>query len=135
MSGDGKSVVRRRFEPERQHFGVGGGLVGAAERFDAGLQKFGRRIAAVTEDRAEIAKARGLSGGGRGEIVARHRNGEIGAQAQLAAVRRRGQIHAPPDVLAGQVEKRLRRLQHGGRDAHVSRALVGGDQRLRPRVR
>ena len=47
--------MRGRFEPEREHLGVGGGLVGAAERFDAGLQEFGAGVAAVTKHRPEIA--------------------------------------------------------------------------------
>ena len=126
--------MRGGLQPERQHLGVGRGLVGAAERLDAGLQEFGRRAAAVAEDRAEIAEARRLAGGGRGEVVARHRDGQVGPQAELAAARRGGQVHALADVLAGQVEERLGRLQDGGRHAGVAGALVGGDERLRPRV-
>jgi len=56
--------MRGRFEPEREHLGVGRRLVGPPEAFDAGLQEFGRRVAAVTEHRAEIAVARRLAGYG-----------------------------------------------------------------------
>ena len=50
------------------------------------------------------------------------------------AVRIGGEIHAPADVLAGEIEERLGRLQDRGRDARVAGALEGGDERLRPRV-
>src|SRR5215831_2433228 len=79
--------MRRRVEPERQHFGIRRRRVRAAEGFDAGLQEFAATLGAMTEDRTEIAKASRLAGGGRGEIVARDRNGEVGAQAQLASLR------------------------------------------------
>ena len=133
--GRADAVLRGRFEPERQHFGVGRRLVGAAEAFDAGLEEFGRRAVAMAEHRAEIAEAGGLSGLRRSQIIARHRNGQIGPQAQFAAVRIGGQKHAPADVLAGQVEERLGRLQHRRLDARIAGARIGRDQRLRPRVR
>ena len=72
-------------------------------------------VAAMTEDRAEIAEARRLAGLGRGQIVARDRDGEVGPQAQLAPLRVGGEIHALADVLAGEIEERLRRLQDRGR--------------------
>ena len=56
--------MRGRLEPERKHFGVGGGVVVPAERLDAGLQEFGRRLAAMAEHRAEIAEAGRLAGRG-----------------------------------------------------------------------
>ncbi len=127
--------MRRRFQAERQHFRIGGRGVGAAERFDAGLQKFIRLLVAVTENRAEIAIARRRAGLRRGEIVARYRNGEIGPQAELVSARVERQIHALADVLAGKVEERLRWLQQSGREAGIARALIGSDQRLRPCVR
>ena len=37
-------VMRGGVEPERQHLGIGRRLVGAAERLDAGLQEFARRL-------------------------------------------------------------------------------------------
>jgi hypothetical protein len=46
-----------------------------------------------------------------GEIIPRHRNGEVGPQAELLAGRVRGQIQAFADVLAGEVEERFGRLQ------------------------
>ena len=38
-----QAVMRRRLEAEREHLGIGGGGVGAAEGFDAGLEEFARR--------------------------------------------------------------------------------------------
>ena len=90
------------------------------------------RVFAMTEHRAEIAKACGLAGERRGQIVARHRNGQIGPQAQFAPVRIAGEKHAAADVLAGQIEERLRRLQHRRLDLRIAGAHVGGDQRLAP---
>ncbi len=113
ISGVVEAVVRGRLEAERQHLGVGGGDVAAAEGFDAGLQEFRRRLAAVAKHRAEIAEARRRARGRGGEIVARDRDGEVGPQAEFAAGRVGGQEHAAADVLARQVEERLRRLQDG----------------------
>ena len=112
--GRAEAVLRGRFQAERQHFGVGRRLVRPAEALDAGLQKFGCRAVAMAEHRAEIAKAGRLAGLRRSQIIARHRNGQIGPQAEFAPVRSGGEIHAPADVLAGQIEERLGRLQHGG---------------------
>jgi hypothetical protein len=119
-----------RLEPERQHFGVGRRGVFTAEGFDSGLQEFAEPLGAMPEHRTEIAKAARLAGSGRGEIVARHRNGEIRPQAQFAPLRVRRQIHAPADVLAGEVEERLRGLQNRRRDARIARTLERGDERL-----
>ncbi len=127
-------VVDGRLERERERLGVRRRRVGAAEGFDAGLQEFGRAVLALAEDGAEIAVGCGPARLRRGEIVARRRNGEVRAQAQFAATGIRDQIHAPPDVLAGEIEKRLGRLQDRGRDAGVARALIGGDERVRARV-
>src|SRR5262249_14203236 len=95
---------------------------------DAGLQEFAAALVAMAEDRAEIAKASRFAGGGRGEIVARDRNGEVGAQAQLASLRIGREIHALADVLAGEVEERLRRLQNRGLPARLARALERRDE-------
>ena len=92
---------------------------------------------AVTKHRAEIAEAGGLAGARRRQIVARYRDGQIGPQAQFAAVRIGGQKHAAADVLATEIEKRLGRLQHRRRDPRiriVGAARIGRDQRFRPRV-
>ena len=56
--------MRGRLESERQHLGVGGGDIGAPERFDAGLQDFARAVAAVAEHRAEIREALRAAGFG-----------------------------------------------------------------------
>ena len=77
----------------------------------------------MAKDRTEIAEALRLAGRGRGQVVARHRDGEVGPQAQLAALRIGGEIHALADVLAGEVEERLRRLQDRRRHARIARAL------------
>ena len=55
--GRGHAVFGRGLEPERQHLGIGGGGVGAAEGLDAGLQEFARAVVALAEHRAEIAEA------------------------------------------------------------------------------
>ena len=106
----------------------------AAEGFDAGLQELARLVLAVAEDRTEIAEARRLAGPRRGQIVARDRDGEVGPQAQFAALRIEREIHALADVLAGEIEERLRRLQDRRLDARIAGALEAGDERLRPRV-
>ena len=71
---------------------------------------------------------------GRGQIVARDRDREVGPQAEFAALRVGGEIHALADVLAGEIEERLRRLQDRGLHARIAGALVGGDERPRPQV-
>ena len=127
--------MRGRLQPERQHLGVGRRLVGAAEGFDAGLQEFGRRVARGDGTPGRDSRSRPACRQRRGEIVARDRNGQVGPQAEFAAARRGGQVHALADVLAGQVEERLGRLQDRGRDAAIAGALIGGDQRLRAHIR
>ncbi len=131
--GCGKPVMRGGVEPEREHFGVRRRGVAAAEGFDAGLQEFARAFA-MAKDRAEIAEALRLAGRGRGEIVARDRDGEVGPQAQFVALRVGGQIHALADVLAGKVEERLRRLQDRRCDPRIAGALERGQQCVGPHI-
>ena len=131
------AILFGRFEPERQHFGVGRRLVLAAETLDADLQEFGRGAIAMTKHRAEIAEAGGLAGVRRRQIIARYRDRQIGPQAQFAAVGIGGQKHAAADVLAAEIEKRFGRLQHRRRNPHiriVGAARIGRDERFRPRV-
>ena len=129
-----KAVMGGRFEAKCEHFRVCRRDVRSPEGFDPGLNEFGRLLRAVAEDRAEITKSFHLSGPGRGEIVARDRDGEIGPQAQFAALRIGGEKHALADVLAGEIEKWLRRLQDCWRHPRIARTLIGPDERLRPRV-
>ncbi len=110
----GQSEGGGRLQRQRQHLGVGCGAILPPEGFDAGLQEFARPAAAITEHRSEIAESGGLAGARRGEIIPRHRNGEVGAQAQFLAAGVGGQIKAFADVLAGQIEERLGRLQDSG---------------------
>ena len=126
-----QAVVAGRLEAERQHLGIGRRDVGAAEGLDAGLQELGRLVVAVAKHRAEIAESRRLAGRRRGQIVARDRDGEVGPQAQFVPLRVEGEIHALADVLAGQIEERLRRLQDRRLDAPIAGALEAGDERLR----
>jgi hypothetical protein len=127
-------------EPECQRLGVRRGLVAAAEGLDARLQEFARQCAAVAKHRTEIAIALGSSGSGRSEIIARDRNGEIRPQAQFLAGAPGGQEHPRADVLAGEVQKRLGRLQDGRVGPRVARLFISrnkalrGDEGLRPRV-
>ena len=131
----GQAIKRGRFQPQRQHFGVGRRLVLPGEEFDAGLQKLGGQSLAVAKDGAEIAERGRLAGRRRLQIGARDRNGEVGPQAQFAPVRIAGEKHAPADILAGQVEERLRRLDDRRLDRGVAGAHIGGDELLRALVR
>src|SRR4030095_3546175 len=81
------AIVQGGLKAECQHLGVGCGGVGAAESLDADLQKFGGLVAAASEDRTEIAKSARLAGRGRRQVIARHRDGEVGPQAEFAAFR------------------------------------------------
>ena len=128
--GCAQAVMRGRVEPERQHFGIRRRRIRPGEGFDAGLQEFAAALGAMPEHRTEIAKAPRLAGRGRGEIVARDWNGEVGAQAQFAPLRIGGEIHALADVLAGEVEERLRRLQNRRRHPRIARALERRDERV-----
>ena len=129
------AVMGGRLEAERQHLGIGGRDVAPAERFDAGLEEFAFAVGAMAEHLAEIAEAFRLAGGRRREIVARHRDGEVGAQTKLAAGRVGRKIHAPANVLAREVEERFGRLEQRGLGAAIARALVMGDEGLRPSIR
>ena len=57
MSGAVDAEFGGGLEAEREHLGVGGRGVGAAEQLDAGLQEFARAVVALAEHRAEIAEA------------------------------------------------------------------------------
>jgi len=127
-------VERGCLEPEREHFGIGRRLVLPGKGLDARLHELGGRTLAVAKHRSEIAEAGGLAGTRRLQIGARDRNGEIGSQAQFAAVGIVGEKQPPADVFAGEVEKRLRRLQDRRIDLHVAGAHIGGDEFLCARV-
>jgi hypothetical protein len=127
--------MRGRLQRQRQHLGVRRRRVAPAEGLDARLEEFRAAVGALPEHRAHETVADRVPGLRRGEVVARHRNGQVGPQAELAALGVGGEEHAPADVLAGEVEERLGRLQDGGRGAHVARALVGRHERFRARVR
>src|SRR4051812_23184163 len=124
----GKSVDPGRLKPEREDFRIRGRDVGAAEGFDPGLQELGRPVTTMTEDRAEIAEAGSLAGVRRGEVVARDRYRQVWPQAELAALRVRGEIHPLADILARKIEKRLRRLQDRRLHARIAGTLVGGHE-------
>jgi hypothetical protein len=129
-----EAVLRTGLEPERQHLGVGRRLILAAEGLDAGLQELAGGGAALAEHRAEIAVGGGRAGRRRAQIVERHRDRKVGPKAQLAALRVAGEIHPPADVLAGEVEERLGRLQQLGRRTGVAGALEMGEERLGARI-
>ena len=132
--GRGDAELGDRFKPEREHLGIGGGGVGAAEGFHAGLQEFVGAVVALAEHRAQIAEAGRLAGFRRTEVVARHRDGEIGPQAEFLAAPVGGQEHALADVLARQVEERLGRLDQRRQHPPIAGARIRGDKRLRPRI-
>jgi len=62
----------------------------------------------------------GLAGPTGSEIVPRYRNGEVGTQAKLLPAGIAGKVKAFPDVLAGQIEERLGRLQDRGLGPRVA---------------
>ena len=128
----GEAERGSRLQRQRQHFGIGRGAVLPAEGFDAGLQELARLAAAIAEHRAEIAEARRLAGAAGGEIVARHRNGQVRTQAQLLAAGVGRQVEALADVLAGEVEERLGRLQDGGLGLDVAGLRKRQQQGVRP---
>jgi hypothetical protein len=125
-----QAVESGRLEPKRQHFGVGRRLVLPGEGLDPGLHELGGGALAMAKHRSEIAETGRLAGPRRLQIGARDRNGEIGPQAQFAAVGIAGKKQPPADVLAREVEKRLRRLQDRRIDLHVAGAHIGGDEFL-----
>ena len=137
----GHAVVARGLETEREHLGVGRRGVRPAERFDAGLQEFAgsrRRCGPRrcprrgTPDRD--SSSRRPCRRQRGQVVARHRDRQIGPQAELAALRVGGEIHPLADVLARQIEERLGRLQDRRIDARIAGPLERGEQRVRRRI-
>ncbi len=119
---------------DRQPHGldVGARAVFEAEQLDARLPELRRAMrlgGLMTEGQAVIAKPRRIG------IAALHlpfagRDGEIGAQAELAA-RRIGELEgAPADLLARPVEEDVRRLQNG---RFVPR-VTGGREHAQDRV-
>ena len=133
--GMGHAELGGRLAAQRQHLGVGRLAVAPAERFDAGLQELARRVAAVAEHRAEIAVADRLGQPARGDVVAAHRNGEVGPEAPVAPAGVGGEVDAPAHVLAGEVEEHVGRLQNGRRHVAVAGALELGEQSLSPASR
>src|SRR5438067_671047 len=127
-------MARKRSISARVSLGSVACGFGAPEGFDAGLQEFARLLRAMAKNGSKIAVTFGGAGCGRGEIVPGNRDRQVGTQAQLAALRVDGEKHALADVLAGEIEKRLRRLQDRGRYARIARALEIGHERLRPCV-
>src|SRR4029077_12201863 len=75
---------------------------------------------------------RRLAGPGRGEIVPRHRNGEVGPQAQVLAAGVGRQVKTLADVLAREVEERVGRLQDRGLGPDVAGLRERQQQRIRP---
>ena len=116
--------------PKRDGLGVRSDLVGAPEGLDAGLQQLCRAGPVIAEYRTEIAIFPGLARCGRCEIIACDRDGEVRPQAEFIAGRIGENEHAAANVLAGEVEKRLRRLEDRRLDARVTGPLIGGDQRI-----
>ena len=94
---------------------------------DAGLQELAGLARAQAEDRPEIAVA-GRCAAALGEVPAADRDGVIGAQAQFVTVGVLRHEQAAADVLAGQVDEDVARLQDGRLDTHVAVALEERDQ-------
>ena len=113
-------------------FGECVGTVLPAEGFDAGLQELTGLAPAIAEHRPEIGEARGLPDTAGGKIVARHGNRQVRAQAQFLAAGIRGQVEAFADVLAGEVEERVGRLQNRRLGMNVAGLRKGLQQGIRP---
>ena len=129
-----QAVMRGRLETEREHLGVGGGGVGAAEGLDAGLQEFGRAVAAVAEHRAEIAEAlRAARPRARRDSRA-NRDGEIRPQAKSVPAGIGGEEHAargyPRPTGRGTAPRAAASPASRARSRHARRR----DQRFRARV-
>lgn len=112
-------------ECDADHLRVGGGRVGAPDRFDTGLEELVRLVGGEAEDGPEIAVIGGARAGfgGMGEVVAADRNREFRAQAEFLARGVLGHEDAPADVLAREFEERLHRLEHRRRHEAVAGAL------------
>src|SRR6202041_895683 len=78
----GQAECAGRLKRQCQHFSIGGGAVLPSKGFDAGLEEFTRLAAAITEHRAEIAEPGWLPDPAGPEVIPRHRNGQIGAEAE-----------------------------------------------------
>ena len=99
---------------------------------DAGLQELAARAGPQPEHRAAV----GVAGGRacrRGEMLPADRDRVLRPQAHFAAVRVLRHEHAPPDVLAGEVDEHVGGLQHRRLDARITFALEERDQARRSR--
>jgi hypothetical protein len=107
----------RRFQRQREDFGVGRLDFRVAVAFQAGLDHFPALAGARAKNRAEVGVLRLGAGLRRGKM--RETDGDciFRTQAQFGAAGVAGQIETAADFLAGHVEERGSRLQHGGLDA------------------
>ena len=117
---------RRRFEAQREHFGVGRLGVLAAEAFEPGLRLLAVLAGAGAEHRAEIGIFGDAAGPVRGEIGAADGNRIFRPQAQLLARGVGGQEQAAANLLARHVEKDRRRMQ----DRRLGPLEPGGEEMI-----
>ena len=125
-----EAVALHAVEREREDLGIGRGGVGPADQFDAGLQELAGPAGPVPEGRPVIAigaEARRIAAG---DMIAADRNGQLGPQAEFAALAVARQVEALCELFAGKVEEQLGRLQDRGLDRLVARRHEGRQEGL-----
>ena len=106
-----------RFQRQREDFGVRRLDFRVAVAFQAGLDHFAALAGARAKNRAEIGVLRLGAGLRRGQMREADGNRIFRTQAQLCPGGVAGEIETAADFLAGHVEERGSRLQHGRLDA------------------
>ena len=107
-----------------QDLRIGGGNIGPAKAFEAGLDEFAARAGPGPEHRTAIAVGGRLAGQPGFQIGPAGRDRIFGAQAKLRARCIAGQIEPGPDILAAEVEKGGGILQ----DRRLDPAVASTDQ-------
>src|SRR3990170_7814999 len=117
-----------RLHGKEHDLDIGALLVALAEALDARLAEFARvglnaPLRLKAEGRAVIAIPRARIGlRVTFEIKARHRHGQVGAEAEFVAGKVGEDIGAASDLFADLIEEDVRRLDDGGRNLLVARA-------------
>ncbi len=106
------------------------GRVRTAEAFRTKLRDFAQAVRALAEHRAVVAIGGRKLDGVLRQMMTANRNGEVGAQAQIKPVGTAGQIEPAPDVLAGEIQKDVRRLQYRRAELVMALGLEEAKNRL-----
>src|SRR5262249_52462659 len=121
-----------RLQRQSKHFPVRGGAILPAKRCASRLQELAWSVPAIAEHRTKVAEAGRLACLRGGQIIARHRDREVGPEAELFAARVSREVEAFANVLAREVEERFRRLQDRGLGAEIAGLGKRLQQRGRP---